>query len=728
MNEKNKILKIALDVPLDKFFDYLNNESNISIGQYVKVPFGKRTLIGVVCGFAKSSIVPVDKLKQIISVEKEVICDENLLELLTFSSSYYHHPIGQAILSIVPSRIKNEKNSPLKKEMIYKATKKLTQDWIKTNITKRQKTKIKLLSALLIQPLIQSKLKTIASNASQVILELESLGLCIAEEYIPKNNHHKDEIPPLNVEQKKVLEKLSRKDTFIPWLLHGVTGSGKTEIYLNLIKKYIEKKGNQILVLVPEINLTPQLENRFRMRFPNKKVVILHSNINESQRLKNWRLAKSGEAQIILGTRLAIFTPIKNLRFIIIDEEHDASFKQQEGFKYHARDVAMVRARNQNIPILMGTATPSLESWFNAKLKNDKYKLLQLNNRAVKNSSLPSIKIIPKSDFNSNSISPLIIKAIESRIERKEQSLIFINRRGYAPVLVCGSCGWSANCKRCSSRLVFHRKQKKMKCHHCDYERNIDFQCESCGNTDLHPLGAGTQRVEEVIQKLLPKASITRVDRDSMRKKNALTEFLEKMCRGEVDILVGTQMLAKGHDFPKLTLVVVIDADNALYSTDLRASERLFSQLLQVSGRAGRSNLKGEVYIETSFPNHPIFQAVKSQNYDTFADNLLQEREPLDLPPFSYSAILKAESKKLALVESFTSDIVRWGEQNKNSVSIYGPVRPAMERIKGFERIHIYIQSSERKKIQDMLNVWIDQIRRHPLANKIKWSIDVDPI
>ena len=358
MNEKNKILKIALDVPLDKFFDYLNNESNISIGQYVKVPFGKRTLIGVVCGFAKSSIVPVDKLKQIISVEKEVICDENLLELLTFSSSYYHHPIGQAILSIVPSRIKNEKNSPLKKEMIYKATKKLTQDWIKTNITKRQKTKIKLLSALLIQPLIQSKLKTIASNASQVILELESLGLCIAEEYIPKNNHHKDEIPPLNVEQKKVLEKLSRKDTFIPWLLHGVTGSGKTEIYLNLIKKYIEKKGNQILVLVPEINLTPQLENRFRMRFPNKKVVILHSNINESQRLKNWRLAKSGEAQIILGTRLAIFTPIKNLRFIIIDEEHDASFKQQEGFKYHARDVAMVRARNQNIPILMGKATP----------------------------------------------------------------------------------------------------------------------------------------------------------------------------------------------------------------------------------------------------------------------------------------------------------------------------------------------------------------------------------
>ena len=727
MNDDKKILKVALDVPLNQLFDYLNNGSANILGQYVKVPFRNRILLGVVCEFARSSLLSHDKLKKIISVDKEVICDKNLLDLLKFSASYYHHPIGQTILSIIPTRIKQDKTRILQKEMVYKATPILTNAWIES-IPKRQQTKIKLVNILLKEPIRQSILKKIATNAPKIINELNALGVCFAEEWVPEINNNKESEPELNDEQQSAIKQINRKKSFVPWLLYGVTGSGKTEVYLNLINKFTENKNTQALVLVPEINLTPQLESRFRMRFPNKKLVILHSNLNATQRLDNWRQAKSGAAQIILGTRLAIYTPIKNLKLIIIDEEHDMSFKQQEGFKYHARDIAMVRARDQNIPIVLGTATPSLESWLNTKNEDAKYKLLKLNNRAVPNASLPSINIISKSDDRTKPISSIITKAIQKRIERKEQTLVFINRRGYAPVLVCASCGWSASCKRCSSKLVVHLNNKRMKCHHCDYDRPIYIQCESCGNTDLHPVGVGTQKIEDHIQRLIPHANITRVDRDSMQKKNAFNNLLEKTHRGEVDVLVGTQMLAKGHDFPKLTLVVVLDSDNALYSIDLRASERLFSQLMQVSGRAGRGNLKGEVLIETSFPSHPIFQAVKSHDYELFANSLLRERKPLQLPPYSYNAILRAESKKLALVDIFTNDIANWGEEFAPLVSIFGPVRPAMERIKGFERMDIHIHAVERKNIQNMLKAWIHQIRQHPLSNRIKWNIDIDPM
>ena len=727
MKESQKILKVALDVPLDRLFDYLNNGEAFKVGQYVKVSFGSRVLMGVVCGFANDSLLAEDKLKKIIHAEPEVIFDNDLLRLLEFSADYYHHPIGQTILSIVPSRIKQHKYQLRIKEKVYKATRELTPDWIEL-LPKRQKNLRKLAAHLLGQPIRQSSLKNIASNAKKAILDLEIMGVCYSEEWVEDESHKIDMRPSLNEEQQLAINSVMNEKGFLASLLYGVTGSGKTEVYLHLIANFLEEEKAQILVLVPEINLTPQLESRFRARFPDRNLVVLHSNLSSIERLDNWRQAKSGKASIIIGTRLAVFTPFKNLKLIIVDEEHDSSFKQQEGLKYHARDVAMVRARNNNIPIVLGTATPSLESWLNASKEISKYQLLRLKDRAVLNASLPAIKTTPLNSDKDQLISPLILKAIKQRVALKQQALIFINRRGYSPVLVCSSCGWSASCHQCSARLVVHLKDKKMRCHHCSYESPIAMQCQDCGNPDLYPLGSGTQKIEDRIRALIPSASILRVDRDSMRKKNALNELYEKTSRGDIDILVGTQMLAKGHDFPKLTLVVVLDADNALYSTDFRASERLFSQLMQVSGRSGRSSIAGEVLIQTSFPNHPIFQAVKTHNYELFANSILAERASIDLPPFSFQAVLQAESRTLSLAERFMDDIADWAINSKEKVNIFGPVRPVMERVGGHERINIYIQSNERKHLQNMLKVWIDQIRQHPLANRVKWSVDIDPM
>tara|TARA_B110000259_G_scaffold188321_1_gene246458 strand:+ start:6382 stop:8568 length:2187 start_codon:yes stop_codon:yes gene_type:complete len=727
MKESQKILKVALDVPLDRLFDYLNNGQAFTVGQYVKVSFGSRVLTGVICGFANESLLSEDKLKKIMHVEPEVIFDNDLLRLLEFSADYYHHPIGQTILSIVPSRIKQNKYQLRVKEIVYKATNELTIEWIEA-LPKRQVTLRKVATKLLGEPIRKTALKNIASNAGKAILDLVETGVCFSEEWREETSYKDDIRPSLNKEQQLAINSIKDNNNFVPWLLYGVTGSGKTEVYLHLIEKFLGEEKSQILVLVPEINLTPQLESRFRVRFPDTNLAVLHSNLSDIERLDNWRQAKSGAASIIIGTRLAVFTPLNNLKLIIIDEEHDPSFKQQDGLKYHARDIAMVRARNNDIPIILGTATPSLESWLNASKEISKYQLLRLKTRAALDASLPEIKTTPLNSNKDQPISPLILKALKRRIELKQQSLIFINRRGYAPVLVCSSCGWSGSCHQCSARLVVHLKDQKMRCHHCNYECPIALQCKECGNTDLHPLGSGTQKIEDQIKALIPSAHILRVDRDSMRKKNALHELYEKTHKGDIDILIGTQMLAKGHDFPNLTLVVVLDADNALYSTDFRASERLFSQLMQVSGRSGRGSLAGEVLIQTSFPNHPIFQAVKAHDYELFANTILAERASIDLPPFSFHAVLQAESKQLVLAERFMDDIANWAMTSKETVKIFGPVRPVMERVNGLERIHIYIQSDKRKHLQNMLKVWIDQIRQHPLANRVKWSIDIDPM
>ena len=727
MNDKQRILKVAINVPINQLFDYLSNGEPFTIGQYVKIPFGRRKMIGVICGTSLDSDIHPSKLKSIINVDHEIIFDKEMFKLLNFVSGYYHYPIGQTIMSVVPSRLKKNLNQLRQFELIYYATSKLTIEFI-NKLPVRQLRIRKVAEAILNKHIRQTDVMKLVSNWSECINQLEAYGCIKSKKYEPKSDLVKVVKPKLNEEQKLVIETITKKQGYQASLIFGITGSGKTEVYMQLIEHMLMMPKSQALILVPEINLTPQLENRFRNRFPNKKIVSLHSHLTDIERLDNWRNAKSGEASIIIGTRLAIFTPIPFLKIIIIDEEHDASFKQQDGLRYHARDVAMVRAKNINIPIVLGTATPSLETWHNATRVDYKYNFLKLTERAVKDASLPEIKTVLVNDKTKNGISRLLVDSINNRLNRKEQSLIFINRRGFAPVLFCSSCSWCSECKRCSSKLVVHRKTNRLKCHHCGHDQTMITQCPNCDNIDLHSLGSGTQKIEEVLRNFFPKASILRVDRDTTRSKKSLTLLHERMNNREIDILVGTQMLAKGHDFPFLTLVGVLDADNALYSPDYRAPEKLFSQLMQVSGRAGRAKIKGEVLIQTAFPNNPVFEGIKKHNYEIFAKTLLQEREQIGLPPFSFTAILRVESKQLNYSERFVKDAAKYAESLSNKVIVYDPVRPSIERLKGYERFQLLIQTNVRKDLQKLLKQWVVYLKQYPLANRVKWSLDVDPI
>jgi primosomal protein N' (replication factor Y) len=489
----------------------------------------------------------------------------------------------------------------------------------------------------------------------------------------------------------------------------------------------LSTKDAQVLVLVPEINLTPQLESRFRSRFANIPLVSLHSNLSESERLHHWQMAQTGAANIVIGTRLSIFTPLPNLKLIIIDEEHDGSYKQQDSMRYHARDIALMRAKKLGIPVVLGTATPALESWHNATV--NKYNLLSLNQRAVTAAQLPNIECIDTTKVNlQQGLTPQLITALKLRLERKEQSLLFINRRGYSPVLLCSACHWIAPCIRCSSRLVVHLGQRKLRCHHCGLEQKIPLQCPSCGNADLHPTGHGTQRLEQTLAQLLPTARIVRVDRDSISRKNALIEILDKVHNQEIDILVGTQMLAKGHDFPNLTLVGVIDTDTALHSPDFRASERLFAQLMQVAGRAGRADKAGQVIIQTQFPEHVLFNALRNQDYVSYANAMLQERELMQFPPFVFMALLRAEANDFALVKQFLNHAFKLVRGLSAEVTVYDPIRPQMERLKGMERGHVLMQTGNRAVLQKLLKNLVSQLRGQAISARVRWSIDVDPL
>ena len=727
MSKDQKILKIALDVPVNKFFDYISNHGNIKIGQYVKVPFGKRTLIGICCEIAHESIVPADKLKSIDSIESEIIFDAPMLKLLYFVSDYYQHPIGQTIMSVVPSRIKKNSLTSKKKELLFKANESLTNEVI-DSLPSRQLRLKKVAHAILKKELRQKDLNKLVSNGSECVSKLESMGLVSSEVFIPTIRRSQKDQPVLNKEQKYVIDEIKNNKSFKPWLIHGVTASGKTEIYMNLITEFLENSQNQALVLVPEINLTPQLEERFKNRFFDKKIVVLHSYLSDIERLDNWRQAKIGNADIVIGTRLGVFTPMPNLKIIIIDEEHDPSFKQSEGLRYHARDVAMMRAKNLNIPIILGSATPSLETWYKATNAKQNFQYLKLNSRAVDNATLPAIKTIQVNDKTKLEVSKEVIDAIQNRIDKQEQTIVFINRRGYSPVLICSSCGWVAECERCSSRLVVHLQNKRLKCHHCGYDQKITNACIDCGNTDLFPLGTGTQKIEDVLKYHFSEAKISRVDRDTTYSKKSIEDLYLKMNNREIDIVIGTQMLAKGHDFPHVTLVVVLDADNALYSPDFRASERLFSQLMQVSGRAGRGKIKGEVLIQSVFPNHNLFESLKAHDFDSFSNQLLNERKSMGLSPFSYNAVFMVKSKNLNMAKQFIHDVTAWAKESLvSTINVLGPSRPTIERLKGFERFNLYIQASSRKDLHTMLKPWISQIRQHPLVNRVKWSVDVDP-
>lgn len=731
------ILKIALDLPLDRLFDYLSNGQVAQIGQRVLVPFGQRKHIGIVIAKADVSDVAVEKLKTVLQVfTDEVPLDAEILSLLKFSADYYQYPFGQALLSALPVRLRQIAPAVSRKQHAYSLTA-LGQSVDLEQLPTRQLVMRRVLLALQTHGrLTELDLDGISSSGRKVAKQLVAQGWLVSEQVpaIIKTLEAAIPRPPeLNDEQTLAVNHITQDaHTFKAWLLHGITGSGKTEVYMRLMQYVLDNKDAQVLVLVPEINLTPQLEARFRSRLANFTLVSLHSSLSESDRLHNWQLAQSGAAQIIIGTRLSIFTPLPKLKLIIIDEEHDSSYKQQDSMRYHARDVALVRAKRLNIPVVLGSATPSLESWHNAvanQQQANKYNLLSLNQRAVNAAKLPHIECIDTTKVNLQyGLTPQLVAALKLRLARKEQSLLFINRRGYSPVLLCSACHWIAPCTRCSSRLVVHLGQRKLRCHHCGHEQKIPQQCPSCGNADLHPTGHGTQRLEQTLAQLLPTARIARVDRDSTSRKNALVEILDQVHKQEIDILVGTQMLAKGHDFPNLTLVGVIDTDSALHSPDFRASERLFAQLMQVAGRAGRADKAGQVIIQTQFPDHALFNALRVQDYVSYANAMLQEREQVQFPPYVFMALLRAEANDFSLVQQFLRYAFEQARSMSHDVLVYDPVRPQMERLKGMERGHVLMQAGSRIALQRLLKNLVSLLRTQAIAAKVRWAVDVNPL
>ena len=540
----------------------------------------------------------------------------------------------------------------------------------------------------------------------------------------PKSESSDASPPTLLPEQKLAVDAILAATGFATFLLHGITGSGKTEVYLHAIDAMLQS-GKQALMLVPEIALTPQLEQRVAARFPSAHVVSAHSGIADAARSRAFLDGLEGRADIVLGTRLAVFMPLPRLGLIVIDEEHDSSFKQQEGLRYSARDVAIFRAKQKNVPIVLGSATPSLETFHHAR--THRYGLLELTQRAVAD-ALPTVRSVDtRREKLQDGLSQALLDAIQVRLERNEQSLIFLNRRGYAPVLACPACGWISHCRRCAANLVLHLADKRLRCHHCGLEARVPHHCPDCGNVDIHPFGRGTQRLEASLIERFPNARILRVDRDSADSPKKWRALLEAIHAGEVDVLVGTQMLAKGHDFPKLTLVGVVGADAALFAADFRAPERLFSQLMQVGGRSGRADLAGEVLIQTEYPDHPLYRALADHDYARFASAQLTEREQAGFPPFTYQAMLRADTLEMAKALAFLEQ-ARSLANAAPEINVYDPVPMRLSRLANRERAQLLVESPNRPLLQNFLSAWTTRLYEMKTSRDLRWHIDVDPL
>ena len=656
-------MRVALDVPLAKLFDYAQAAgAPAQIGDRVVVPFGARQQLGVVIEAQADSDIPVSRMKAITAVRDDAPrLPSDWLELMHFLSGYYQRPLGETVISSLPPRLRSLK--PLPRKALATGG----------------------------QP---SSARFVATYA-------------------------------LREKQREAVEAINEAfGRFHAFLLHGVTGSGKTEVYLHLIARVLER-GAQALVLVPEISLTPQLEARFRHAFPEACIAVMHSGLEDIARTTGWLQAARGEAGIVLGTRLGVLAPLPRLALILVDEEHDPSFKQQEGLRYSARDAAVYRAKAMGCPVVLGSATPSLESWHNAR--QGRYEVVELPERAAPGAKLPGVKTIDLRNAPIDAgISGPLWSAMGERLARGEQSLIFINRRGYAPVLACEACGWAAACSRCTARMVLHAVDRRLRCHHCGAEGAIPRACPTCGNVDLKPLGRGTQRIEETLQERFPAARVVRIDRDSARRRADLVRTLEGIRRGEGDILVGTQLLAKGHDFPGLTLVGVVNTDTALLSTDYRAGERLFAVLEQVAGRAGRAERPGEVLIQTRYPGHPLFQTLARHDFAGFAESQLAERRAAGFPPFVFEAALRAEAAKLDIAIDFLEQAGS-AVAAADEVVVYAPVPNVLTRRAGLERAQLLVQSRSRPALQGFLAALSEYLFANAPRN-VRWHLDVDPL
>jgi len=660
-----KIAHVAIDVPLEEAFDFrVPAGLEAPLGALVVVPFGRTRKVGVVVGHAARSAVPAERLRDIESAVPDIA------------------PLGQAELALL--------------EFCARYYLRPVGEVIATALPPR---------------LRQVRRRAIAASPPQ-----------------GKTEGFRETHALTREQQDAVAACLSGMERFHPVLLHGVTGSGKTEVYLQLIAATLAR-GRQALFLVPEIGLTPQFEEHMRERFPNARLVAAHSHLGEGERASAWVAAQSGAAQVVLGTRLAVLMPFRDLGLIVVDEENDLSYKQQEGLRYSARDVAVRRAQRLGIPVVLGSATPSLESFANAR--DERYALATLGARAATGAAMPRVRTVDtRADRPHDGLTFALGQAIRERLARGEQSLVFVNRRGFSPVLFCRACSWHSTCSRCSANLVLHLQARELRCHHCGHRERIPTACPSCGGADLAPVGHGTQRIEETLRAIFPEARIARVDRDSTSRKGSLRGVLDKVRRGEIDILVGTQMLAKGHDYPNLTLVGVLDSDSALFSADFRASERLFSQLVQVAGRCGRAQQPGEVLIQTDFPSHPLYAAVASQDFARFAAEALEERRVAGFPPYSHLALLRAESKRSGEATSFLKLAARMARRiatrQHPGVEIFDPVPAALERKAGFERAQLLVRGPSRGVLQPFLQEWKAALNARGVRS-VRWAIDVDP-
>ena len=721
--------RIAVNVPLsDGLLTYSHSEP-LPPGTRVLVPFRNKTVVGIVW---ETDIAPDMDAARILSIQTtfsdEPPLPQNWRDLLSFTSRYYHYPTGQAVFAALPQGLKETRAVEMPQPPLFYALNEAGR--AQTPPPARFNKKAALWDALLSGGMTMAALKQVNAQAAKLIedwTEQDWIETTEAAKPVLRSYHgqasHSEFV--LNADQQKASDEIQTAfGKFQPFLLYGITGSGKTEVYFDAMAKVLAQ-GRQVLFLLPEINLTPQLLKRVENRFADVPTAVLHSQMAAGRRTQDYLRAMLGQAKLVIGTRLAVFTPMDDVGLIVVDEEHDGSFKQDNELRYHARDLAVWRAKQSGCPVVLGSATPSLESWH--KAQSGAYRLLQLTERAHTAAQLPQVEILNVGRLKlDNGFSPQALQLLKQNFEAGGMSLVYLNRRGFAPALFCGDCGHTFGCPNCSAKMVLHQRARQLRCHHCDHREPIPFKCPDCGNQDLTAVGHGTQRVEETLRAFLPKAAVVRVDRDSTAHKNGWADLYRRIADNEIDILVGTQMLAKGHDFARLNLVIVLNADGSLYSADFRAPERLFAELMQVSGRAGRADKPGRVLIQTQLPEHPVFAAVKAQDYAVFAENELNERQMFAMPPFGFQTAVRADALRVAdAMEFLNAAKETLAPLLPESVSQFGAAPMLMVRLAERERAQIFLESLSRQDLHRAVSLWV-QVLQQNRDGKIRWSVDVD--
>ncbi|MEM6575560.1 MAG: primosomal protein N' [Pseudomonadota bacterium] len=705
--------QVAVPVPLSRSFDYLWPFDEPPVpGMLVEVPFARRQLKAVVLG-AGGGHLDVARLKPVTRFWPTPALDAEQLALARWCSRYYHHPLGEVLNTMLPKAWDNP--AAPETELVLTPSGRMALDAGQVRGGRQQQA----LSMLAQQPMARSRLQEagISSAVIRTLLSSERVTQQTVGSTLTVSCG-----PELTPAQLDAVNRIREASGFAAHLLYGVTGSGKTEVYLELIAE-IAAAGRQCLVVVPEIGLTPQLARRFLERL-GSTVAVLHSGLGDRERARSWQRAADGDAQVIIGTRSAVFCPLPKAGLLVVDEEHDLSLKQHEGFRYSARDVAVQRARELAVPVILGSATPSLESLNNAW--SDRYRYHRLDQRPGA-ATLPSVELIDSRGCGSDgALTPVAREALHEVLAKDEQALVFLNRRGFAPTLLCDACGWVAECPSCDSRLTLHRAVGQLRCHHCGYSQRAPTACPECRSTRLVPLGLGTQRVEQTLSEEFPDRRIWRVDRDSVRSRRRLLQLLEEIGSGDSGILVGTQMLAKGHDFPNVTLVVVLNIDHALFSADFRAAERAAQLMVQVSGRAGRADKPGRVLIQTHQPDHPMFAGILERGYLAYARDLMTEREAAAYPPAGFLAVLRANAPQRSLAENFVSAaMARLGRPAE--VELLGPLPSPMERRAGHYHLQVLLSSRRRQPLHSLLDRCLPAIAELPQGRRVRWSVDVDP-